>query len=342
MGELSNRSPKTPPEAQGLPTPVASGGGRSKDQHVVENNKQQVSSAGDGDSQVNDTVKQENQQKPTGTATSWEAGEIARLKTLVAHYELQNKLLTIESYENAQRFEVESSIMQREVDRLLMEKNAKRAGPGPEDDGTGGLDEETAAQTYRRRLRKGKLKLRDAAQLIREKDEEIERLKRRLREGRLHREAMEARNRNSNNGQALGLSALGMLANQALQGQSTKPRLEQDEEEEDDDDNENNDVYDGETKESIHTPTSMPIRRPSAGSTVTEEDEEDQDAGQQETHKEEEDSSRTGYDGQADSKETRTEIGRAETLTTSLESSTKLTLPDSNRTTEPATAQNQT
>lgn len=101
-----------------------------------------------------------------------------RLKSLATHYQLQNKLLTIETHEAAQRHEVETSIAKREVDRLRIETLEAH-------------ENMSDVEVYRRRLRKAKLKLKDAADEIAEKDNEIDRLRRRLREYRLEREARE-------------------------------------------------------------------------------------------------------------------------------------------------------
>lgn len=109
---------------------------------------------------------------------------IQKFKGLISQIKLQNQLLTIETHEAAQRFEVENNIVKREVDRLRYEQidhqNSVAAAETRSDSGT-----------YRRRLQNAKLKLRDAGKEIEERDREIARIKKQLREGRLHREALE-------------------------------------------------------------------------------------------------------------------------------------------------------
>jgi hypothetical protein len=147
-----------------------------------------------------------------------------RLKSLATHYQLQNKLLTIETHEAAQRHEVETSIVKREVDRLRIETLEAH-------------ENMSDVEVYRRRLRKAKLKLKDAADELVEKDAEIERLRRRLREYRLEREARERQESTQRSGGGGGdfstprhprgegenLTALEMLASQVLSQQIQRP-----------------------------------------------------------------------------------------------------------------------
>lgn len=113
------------------------------------------------------------------------SSSIDKYKGLVSQLKLQNQLLTIETHEAAQRFEVEKSLVKREVDRLRYEQidhqNYMAAA----------VEHRSDSDTYRRRLHKTKLKLRDANKEIEERDKEIAMIKKRLREGRLHREALE-------------------------------------------------------------------------------------------------------------------------------------------------------
>ena len=122
-----------------------------------------------------------------------EASELLRQATtciqtfdkVVSRMRLQSQLLTIETHEAAQRFEVEKMLVQREVDRLRYEQidhqkyMAAAAGT------------KSNSETYRRRLQKAKLKLKDAAKEIETRDKDIIRIKKMLREGRVLREALE-------------------------------------------------------------------------------------------------------------------------------------------------------
>lgn len=166
-----------------------------------------------------------------------------KYKSLLSHFQLQNRLLTIETHEAAQRYEVENNLIKRQVERL---KSLDR-----HDDEPTSNNNLHPAEVYRRRLQKAKLKLQDAHMELEEKNEEIERLKKRLREGRLHREAIEAAaaashhrnnqqhhhhhhhhhphhhqqqqqqspNRHSPRTENNGLAALGLLASQVLSQQ---------------------------------------------------------------------------------------------------------------------------
>lgn len=156
-----------------------------------------------------------------------------KMKSLVSQLELQNKLLTIENHESAQRYEVENNIVKREVDRLRLDASTPSYGLSD-------------AEVYRRRLQKAKLKLREACKEIEEREAENDKLRKRLKDGRLHREAMAAAaardhqqhqsQHHSNNSQGpsahsssrhshhdseSGLAALGMLASQVLSQQAS-------------------------------------------------------------------------------------------------------------------------
>lgn len=110
---------------------------------------------------------------------------IQKFKSLVSQMKLQNQLLTIETHESAQRFEVENNLVKREVDRLRYEQIDHQHSIAV------AVETRFDSDTYRRRLQRAKLKLKDANREIEERDIEIARIKKRLREGRLHREALE-------------------------------------------------------------------------------------------------------------------------------------------------------
>jgi hypothetical protein len=150
-----------------------------------------------------------------------------KMKSTFSQLELQNKLLTIENHESAQRYEVENNIVKREVDRLRLDASSSSHGLSD-------------AEVYRRRLQKAKLKLREASKEIEEKEAENEKLRKRLKDGRLHREAMAAAVRDHQQHQhssrtphphaspghghhdsESGLAALGMLASQVLSQQAS-------------------------------------------------------------------------------------------------------------------------
>ncbi|ANB13883.1 hypothetical protein AWJ20_4834 [Sugiyamaella lignohabitans] len=125
-------------------------------------------------------------QRATKTIQEYRAA-LRKYESLIAHYKLQNKLLTIETHEAAQRHEVETSIAKREVDRLRIETMAaakaaqnaaaaKAAAPSSEI-----IDDlQSALESYKRRLRKTRTKLQIATDQLEDKDEEIERLRRGL------------------------------------------------------------------------------------------------------------------------------------------------------------------
>lgn len=110
---------------------------------------------------------------------------VQKYKNLVSQMKLQNQLLTIETHESAQRFEVENSLVKREVDRLRYEQIDHQHSLAA------AAENRSDSDTYRRRLQKAKLKLKDAHREIEDRDRELLRIKKRLREGRLQREVLE-------------------------------------------------------------------------------------------------------------------------------------------------------
>lgn len=135
-------------------------------------------------------------------------------KDKVSRLQLQNRLLSIQTNESAQRYQVENNIVKREVERLKQQQQQAV------------FDEEattTPAETYRRRLCKAKVKLRDAEKEVLEKDNEIDKLKHRLREGRIKRDSLaeqaqqfHAANFKNSSTTTGGLETLGILASQVL------------------------------------------------------------------------------------------------------------------------------
>ncbi|KAA8900780.1 hypothetical protein TRICI_006159 [Trichomonascus ciferrii] len=138
-------------------------------------------------------------------------GSLQQHKEKLSRLELKNQLLTLQAHESAQRYEVENSIVKREVERLRLDQQRRQQ------------DDATAAETYRRRLCKAKIRLRDAEKELVERDLEIDKLKRRLREGRAKRDSLAEQaqqyanaNAHQTNANATGLETLGMLASQVL------------------------------------------------------------------------------------------------------------------------------
>lgn len=89
-----------------------------------------------------------------------------RFRSLANQYFLQNKLLSIETHESAQRHEVETSITKREIERLIVEV-------------MGYSDASIGTDQIRRRLRRTKQRLKDLEDLMAMKDQEIANLHRR-------------------------------------------------------------------------------------------------------------------------------------------------------------------
>lgn len=134
-------------------------------------------------------------------------GSLQQHKEKISRLELKNQLLTLQAHESAQRYEVENSIVKREVERLRLNQQRRQQ------------DDETAAETYRRRLCKAKIRLRDSEKELIERDLEIDKLKRRLREGRAKRDSLAEQAQQyayAHQGNATGLETLGMLASQVL------------------------------------------------------------------------------------------------------------------------------
>ena len=89
-----------------------------------------------------------------------------RFRSLANQYFLQNKLLSIETHESAQRHEVETSITKREIERLIVEV-------------MGYSDASSGTDQIRRKLRRTKQRLKDLEDLMAIKDKEIYDLQRR-------------------------------------------------------------------------------------------------------------------------------------------------------------------
>lgn len=136
---------------------------------------------------------------------------------------LQNQLLMIETHEASQRHEVENHLVKRELDRLRFDQidrqneaaAAAAAAAAAEHQFVAGSTSNfsglvhqpagsnrsaasgvaspgsTDSDTYRRRLQRAKLRIRDYDKELEQKNKEVAMLKKRLRESRLHREALE-------------------------------------------------------------------------------------------------------------------------------------------------------
>ncbi|KAG5366071.1 hypothetical protein CJU89_0481 [Yarrowia sp. B02] len=103
---------------------------------------------------------------------------LAKTRIQKSHFQLQNKLLTIETHEAAQRYEVENNIAKREVDRLRL---AEQDGDSPRQLlGEYNKSSTKVLESYKRKLRRAKLRLEDAVFDIEWRDREIQRLRARL------------------------------------------------------------------------------------------------------------------------------------------------------------------
>lgn len=103
---------------------------------------------------------------------------LAKTRIQKSHFQLQNKLLTIETHEAAQRYEVENNIAKREVDRLRI---AEQDGESPRQLlGEYNKSSTKVLESYKRKLRRAKLRLEDAVFDIEWRDREIQRLRARL------------------------------------------------------------------------------------------------------------------------------------------------------------------
>lgn len=103
---------------------------------------------------------------------------LAKTRIQKSHFQLQNKLLTIETHEAAQRYEVENNIAKREVDRLRL---TEQDGESPRQLlGEYNKSSTKVLESYKRKLRRAKLRLEDAVFDIEWRDREIQRLRARL------------------------------------------------------------------------------------------------------------------------------------------------------------------
>lgn len=141
-------------------------------------------------------------------------------RSQASQLKLQNQLLMIETHEASQRHEVENHLIKRELDRLRFDQidrqnEAAAAAAAAEPQFVAGSTSNlsglvhqpagsnrstasgvaspgsTDSDTYRRRLQRAKLRIRDYDKELEQKNKEVAMLKKRLRESRLHREALE-------------------------------------------------------------------------------------------------------------------------------------------------------
>lgn len=113
-------------------------------------------------------------------------GTISKFQKMVSQMKLQNQLLAIETHEASQRFEVEKSIVQREVDRLRYEQIDYQHSMAAT------LGNRSDTETYRRRLQRAKMRLKDAAREIEDRDKDLAKIRKLLKAGRVERQALEA------------------------------------------------------------------------------------------------------------------------------------------------------
>lgn len=92
-----------------------------------------------------------------------------QFRSVANHYLLQNKLLTIQTHEIAQRHQVETNITQREIEKLIT-------------DAVGYSDTSMDVEAVRKRLKRARQRLKDMEMLVDSKDREISDLKQQLRD----------------------------------------------------------------------------------------------------------------------------------------------------------------
>ncbi|KAL7266963.1 hypothetical protein RUND412_010470 [Rhizina undulata] len=104
------------------------------------------------------------------------SASLSSIRTTAAHYSLQHKLLLLEMSEAAARRQVESDITRREIEVLKQNNEDTQARTS--------VTEEN--ERYKRLLRKAKYRLRAYKEELRDIKDENKRLKKRIRENRMH------------------------------------------------------------------------------------------------------------------------------------------------------------
>ncbi|KAK9369977.1 hypothetical protein V1509DRAFT_394837 [Lipomyces kononenkoae] len=158
---------------------------------------------------------------------------LSMARTASSRYRFESRALKFESEESLKRYQVENFIAKRQVDILRVD--LLRLRPPDLQLSENEMASRVEADKYRRRFMRAKSRLFETQQLMEEKQTEIDDLKQRMREDRLHSGSRKrnsirtgpsrddqnhsSKRRPSNNDGEGGLAALGMLASQVLREQ---------------------------------------------------------------------------------------------------------------------------
>ncbi|KAK9345069.1 hypothetical protein V1522DRAFT_138810 [Lipomyces starkeyi] len=150
---------------------------------------------------------------------------LSNARTASSRHRFESRVLKFETEESLKRYQVENFIVKRQVDILRVD--LLRPRPSDQRPSESEMTARVGADKYRRRLIRAKGRLYETQKMIEEREMEIDRLKQRIREGRLHRDstrsgfARDGQNHDSkhragsNDGEG-ALAALGILASQVL------------------------------------------------------------------------------------------------------------------------------
>ncbi|KAK9377972.1 uncharacterized protein V1513DRAFT_18570 [Lipomyces chichibuensis] len=151
---------------------------------------------------------------------------LSNARTASSLHRFESKVLKFETEESLKRYQVENFIVKRQVDILRVD--LLRSRPSESE-----IAARVGADKYRRRLIRAKSRLYETQKMIVEREMEIDRLKERIREGRLHRDSTssgfahdgqnhDSKHRAGSNDDDGALAALGILASQVLSQHQVK------------------------------------------------------------------------------------------------------------------------
>ncbi|KAK9332952.1 hypothetical protein V1520DRAFT_367453 [Lipomyces starkeyi] len=150
---------------------------------------------------------------------------LSNARTASSRHRFESRVLKFETEESLKRYQVENFIVKRQVDILRVD--LLRPRPSDQRLSESEMAARVGADKYRRRLIRAKSRLYETQKMIEDREMEIDRLKQRIRESRLHRDSTrsgfardgqnhDSKHRAGNNDGEGALAALGILASQVL------------------------------------------------------------------------------------------------------------------------------
>ncbi|KAK9389948.1 hypothetical protein V1515DRAFT_180348 [Lipomyces mesembrius] len=150
---------------------------------------------------------------------------LSNARTASSRHRFESRVMKFETEESLKRYQVENFILKRQVDILRVD--LLRLRPSDQRPSESEMAARVGADRYRRRLVRAKSRLYETQKMIEEREMEIDRLKQRIRGGRLQRDSTrsgfarggqnhDSKHRAGRNDDEGALAALGILASQVL------------------------------------------------------------------------------------------------------------------------------